>query len=126
MAANYSTALKNARLDLVDDYVNAGAAAGYIEIGTSGMGTVLATITMSDPAFSAAAAGVLTASGLPISDSSADAAGTAAEARIKDSDGNTVLSGLTVGTSGTDVVLTSATIEVGDVVTLSSITITHG
>lgn len=126
MAVTYTTALKNTRMDAVDDAVNAGSGAGKLEIGTTGMGTVLATITLSDPAFGASASGVITLAGVPLSDSSADATGTAAAARIRDSDNNDVVTGLTVGTSGTDIILDSVSITAGQEVTISSGTITHG
>ena len=126
MAVTYTTTLKNDRLNLVDDAVNAGAAAGKLEIGTTGMASVLATFTLSDPAFGAASGGVLTLSGTPLTDSSADATGTAAEARFRDSDNNDVVTGLTVGTSGTDITLNTVSIVAGQEVTLNSGTITHG
>lgn len=124
MAVNYSTAVKNTRLTAVRDAIDAGSSAGYIEIGTSGMGTVLATIALSDPCGSVSS-GVLTFSA-PVSDTNADATGTAAEARIKDSSGTTVVSGLTVGTSGANINLSSLGITAGDTVTLNSAAITHG
>lgn len=124
MAVVYSTTVKNSRLTVVRDAIDAGSAAGYIEIGTSGMGTVLATINLADPCGSVSS-GVLTFSA-PVSDTNADATGTAAEARIKDSNGTVIISGLTVGTSGANINLSSLGITAGDTVTLSSATITHG
>jgi len=125
MAVVYATSLKNTRLDAVVAAIDAGASPGYIEIGTAAMALVVATITLGDPS-GTTGAGVLTFSGFPRSDTTADASGTAAEAVIKDSDGNTIVSGLTVGTSGTDIVLSSVEISAGDTVTLNSATITHG
>lgn len=125
MAVTYSTAVKTARMDAVIAQIDAGVAAGYIEIGTTGMASVLATLTLADPS-GTAAAGVLTFDFAPdISDTSADNTGTAAEARIKDSTGTVVISGLTVGTSGTDIVLDSVSITAGQTVTLTTGTITH-
>lgn len=125
MAVTYSTAAKTARMNAVITQIDAGAGAGTIEIGTSGMGTVLAILTLADPCGSAAS-GVLTFDFDPdIADSSANATGTAAEARIKDSDGTVIISGLTVGTSGTDIVLDSTSITAGQSVTLTTGTITH-
>lgn len=125
MAVTYTTAVKNARLDAVAAQIDGGAGAGTLQIGTSGMGTVLATITLNDPCASAAASGVLTFSGFPKSDSSADGTGTAAEARIRDSNSTNVITGLTVGTSGTDIILDSTSITTGQTVTINSATITH-
>jgi hypothetical protein len=125
MATDYSTLLKNARLDLVNDYINAGAGAGYIEIATTGHALVLATITLADPAAPAAAAGVLTMT-MPQSDSSADNTGTAAEAKIFDSDSLEVVGGLTVGIAATDIILDSTAITQLQTVTINTATITHG
>lgn len=125
MAVTYSTAAKTARMNAVIAQIDAGASAGTIEIGTSGMASVLAILTLADPCGSAAS-GVLTFDFDPdIVDSSANATGTAAEARIKDSDGTVIISGLTVGTSGTDIVLDSTSITAGQSVTLTTGTITH-
>lgn len=125
MAVTYSAAAKTARMNAVIAQIDAGASAGTVEIGTTGMGSVLAILTLADPCGSAAS-GVLTFDFDPdIVDSSANATGTAAEARIKDSDGTVIISGLTVGTSGTDIVLDSVSITAGQSVTLTTGTITH-
>lgn len=125
MAVTYSTAAKTARMNAVIAQIDAGASAGTVEIGTTGMASVLAILTLADPC-GTAASGVLTFDFDPdITDSSANATGTAAEARIKDSDGTVIISGLTVGTSGTDIVLDSVSITTGQAVTLTTGTITH-
>lgn len=125
MSVTYSTAAKTARMAAVIAQIDAGAAAGTLEIGTTGMASVLAIFTLADPC-GTAAAGVLTFDFDPdISDASANATGTAAEARIKDSDGTVIISGLTVGTSGTDIVLDSVSITIGQTVTLTTGQITH-
>lgn len=125
MAVTYTTAVKNARLDAVTAQIDAGAGAGKLEIGTTAMGTVLATITLADPSAASAASGVLTFSGFPRSDTSADATGTAAAARIRDSNNTDIVTGLTVGTSGSDINLDSVSITAGQTVTITSATITH-
>ena len=126
MAVIYSTTAKNARLNAVAATIDAGSGAGVLQIGTTAMGTVLATITLADPCAAAASGGVLTFSGFPRSDTSADATGVAAAARIRDSDGNDVITGLTVGTpgSGADILLETTNIDTGEIVTLNSATIT--
>lgn len=124
MAVNYSTALKTTRMTAVRDAIDGGTGAGTIEIGTTGMGTLLAVLTLSDPCGSVSN-GVLTFSAIT-ADSSADATGTAAEARIKDSAGNVIVSGLTVGTSGSNINLNTTAISAGGSVSLSSASITHG
>lgn len=123
MSVNYTTAVKNARLDAVTAAIGT---TGVLEIGTAGMASVLATIALGNPAAAAAAGGVLTLSGFPRSDTSADATGTAAEARIRTSGGGTdIITGLTVGTSATDVVLDSVSITATQTVTINSAVITH-
>lgn len=126
MAVTYSTAAKTARMSAVITQIDAHATLpGTLEIGTTAMGTVLATFTLADPC-GTAAAGVLTFDFDPdISDTSADATGTAAAAQIKDGSGTVVISGLTVGTSGTDIILDSTSITAGQTVTLTTGTITH-
>lgn len=124
MAVVYSTTVKNSRLTVVRDAIDGGSSNGVLEIGTTGMGTVLASIPLADPCGSVAS-GVLTFSA-PVSDTNADATGTAAEARIKDSAGNVIVSGLTVGTSGANINLSSVGITSGDTITINSAAITHG
>lgn len=125
MAVIYSTAAKNARLQGVIDTIDAGSGPGVLQIGTTGMGTVLASIVLADPC-GTVSGGVLTFSGFPRSDTSADADGTAAAARIRDSNGNDVITGLTVGVvgSGADILFESVSFNVGEVITLNSATIT--
>jgi hypothetical protein len=122
MAVTYTTAVKNARLDAVVTQIGS---AGVLEIGTTGMGTVLATIVLGNPA-GTTSGGILTFSGFPRSDTSADATGTAAAARIRTASGGTdIITGLTVGTSASDINLDSVSITTGQTVTINSATITH-
>lgn len=125
MAVVYSTACKAARLGAVVAQIDAGAGPGTLEIGTTGMATVLAVLTLADP--SATVAGtVLTFDFDPdITDSSANATGTAAAAQIKDSNGVVVISGLTVGLSAADIILDSLSITAGQAVTLTTGVINH-
>jgi hypothetical protein len=129
MAVTYTTATKIARMDAVKAQIDAGTGAGKLEIGTAGMATVLATIALNDPCGTSSDTGggvvKLTFSGMPRSDTSADATGTAAAARIRDSNITDVISGLTVGTSGTDIILDSTSITAGQTVTISAATIQH-
>lgn len=123
MAVTYTIAVKNARLDAVTTAIGT---TGVLEIGTTGMGTVLATINLGNPAAAAASGGVLTFSGFPRSDTSADATGTAAAARIRTATAGTdIITGLTVGTSGSDINLDSTSITTGQTVTINSASITH-
>lgn len=122
MAVTYPTAVKNARLDAVVTQIGA---TGVLEIGTAAMASVLATINLGNPA-GTSSGGVLTLSGFPRSDTSADASGTAAAARIRTASGGTdIVTGLTVGTSGSDINLDSTSITAGQTVSITSATITH-
>lgn len=122
MSVTYPAAVKNARLNAVTTAIGA---TGVLEIGTTGMGAILATIPLANPAAPAASGGVLTFS-MPQSDTSADNTGTAAAARIRTASGGTdIVTGLTVGTSGADIILDSVSITAGQTVTINSGTITH-
>lgn len=122
MAITYTTAVKNARLNAVTTAIGT---TGVLEIGTTSMGTVLATIPLANPAAPAASGAVLTFT-MPQSDTSADNTGTAAAARIRTATGGTdIVTGLSVGTSGSDINLDSTSITAGQTVTITSATITH-
>jgi len=121
MAVTYATDVKNDRLDAVTTQIGA---TGVLEIYTTGLGTLLASISLANPAAPAASGGVLTFT-MPQSDTSADGTGTAAEAKITDGT-NDVITGLTVGTGSEDIVLDNTSISTGQTVTISSATITHG
>ncbi|CAN0484923.1 unnamed protein product, partial [Phaeothamnion confervicola] len=86
MAVIYAAALRTTRMNSVKTAIDAGSGAGTLEIGTAAMAATLATITLDDPCGSVTG-DVLTLT-MPRSDTSADNTGTAAAARIKDSDGN--------------------------------------
>jgi hypothetical protein len=125
MAVIYAAAVRTSRMTQVLNAIDAGAAAGKLKIGTTAMGTVLATLTLADPS-GTVSGDVLTLDFDPdISDTSADNSGTAAAATITDSDDNVIVSGLTVGTSGTNIVLDSVSITAGQTVTITAGTITH-
>jgi hypothetical protein len=124
MPVVYPNAVKIARMNAV---TTAAGATAVLEIGTTSMGTVLATIPLGNPiAPAASGAGVLTLAGFPRSDTSADATGTAAAARIRTSSGGTdIITGLTVGLSAADVILDSLSITAGQTVTINSAVFTH-
>ncbi len=94
MPFRLATTARNAACDGIVDLVDAGAGAGLLKIRTGAQpatpqtaatGTLLATLTFSDPAFGAASAGVATANAIT-SDTNVDATGTAGWARVYDSD----------------------------------------
>jgi len=128
MTISYSTTLRNARMDAITT-----------AIGTSGLfriydgtkpspggtaTTLLAELALSATAAAAAAAGVLTFSAIT-QDASANATGTATWFRIVTSGGTYVIDG-TAGTSGTDLILTTAAIVATQPVSISSCVLTEG
>ena len=123
MAVSYSAGLKNTRMQDVINAIDAQAGVGILEIGTAGMAAVLVVINFQKPSFSQAS-GVITALGAPLS-GTATGTGTAASARIKDGAGTAQVTGLTVGTSGSDINLNNTSIAVGQTVTITSASITH-
>lgn len=135
MAVTYSTTLKNNRLQLVADLVagkvaaasTGTASAGTLVIGTSalsGATGVLVSFTLGTTP-GTVSSGVLTLSGTPIN-ATASGTGTAALAELRNNAGTVICSGLTVGTSGTDIIINATAISSGQSVTLTSGTITHG
>jgi hypothetical protein len=126
MGVTLETVARNAACNAVVDLCDAGSGAGKLQIKTSaGTSTFdngrVATLTFSDPAFGNASTGVATASAIT-SDTNA-AAGTAAKAYFYDSDNTPILS-CAVGTSGSDINLSSVSIGSGDTVSISSLTVT--
>lgn len=117
MTISHGTATRTAIADTVVDRVDAGAAAGKLVIRASS--SVLATITLADPAFGAAAAGVAALLGVPLDDN-ASASGTADNFLATDSDGNTVFAGSVTATGGGgDLTLDTVTIVNGNPVTIT-------
>jgi hypothetical protein len=125
MAVTYSTAAKTGRMEAVVTKIDAGAGAGTLEIGTTAMGSVLAILTLADPCGTVSGA-VLTFDFDPDLTVAAADTGTADNAIITDSDDTTVISGLTVGTTGTDIIIDNTSITTGQTVTATTGTITHG
>ena len=121
MAISMATTLRNNRLDQITSFAGANA---KLELFTAGA-TLVVTCTCNATFAPAASAGVLTLNA--ITAGTAVATGTAATASIYKSDGTTlVMSGLTVGTSATNIVLSSVAITSGDSVSITAATITEG
>lgn len=118
--ATLSTAARDAACNAVVDLIDAGAAAGTLVFRTSG-DVEVATLTFSDPAFGASSTGVATASAIT-SDTSATG-GTTTKATLQDSNATIVITA-TVGTSGTDIIISNTVVGAGDTVSVSSLTVT--
>lgn len=125
MAVTYNTTLKNTRMT---DVVTAIGTTGFLNIYTTGLGTLLASIPLANPA-GTVSGGVLTFSGTPLTESSANATGTAAAATVTtaaNGGGTVIISALTVSSTSGDIVLSSVNIVAGQPVTVTSASITHG
>lgn len=132
LALGFPTATRTAMVQAILDDIDAGAAAGSVRIyngtqpATCGTATtLLAEATLNDPA-GTVASGVLTLDIDPaVTDSSANATGTASWFRIVDSDGNCAVDGTVTATGGGgDLTLSSTSITSGGTVTITSFTIT--
>ena len=117
MAVTYTTAVKTDRITATRDYF----ANGTLEILDGA--TVLATFGLS-----ASGGTIATDTWTLVFDAStvaAGATGVADGAQIKNSVGTAGITGLTVGTAGSDINLDNTSINSGQDVTLSSATIQH-
>lgn len=121
MAVIYAASVKTARMTATRDAL----ANGTIEIGTTGMGTVLATFGLSGTG--GTVSGDTWTIALDAGTVNATASGIAAAAQIKTSGGTAVITGLTVTETGGggDVVFDNTDINSGQNVTLSSVQIVH-
>jgi hypothetical protein len=132
MAVRIATSARNAAADALVDLIDAGPAAGYVEIrtgsqpataNTAASGTLLVTATLGDPAFGAAASGVATANA--IGSATGVAAGTAGWFRTYDSTGAAVHDGSVTATGGGgDMTINTTTISVGLTVNITAYTVT--
>lgn len=101
MAITLSTAARNAACDAIVDLLDAGVGANPTIKIKDASNNVLATIAMdATAAFGSSATGAATATGLPISDASADMTGTATKFDACDTDGTVVFDGTVTATGG--------------------------
>lgn len=132
MPTRLATTGRNAAANAIRDLIDAGSGAGTIKIYTGTQpaspqdavsGTLLGTLTCSDPCAPGASTGVLTFSAIT-QDSAADATGTAGYARIADSSGNAVLDIECTTSTPNTLQLNTLSIVVGGPITCSSLTLT--
>lgn len=124
-ATTLTTSARNASANGVVDLIDAGSAAGKLKIYDSGVSTLLAELTFSDPAFGDAASGVATANAIT-SDPDANSSGTAAIFLVTDSDDNEVFRGSVTATGGGgDLELNTVTIVLNDSISVTSFTYTQ-
>ena len=121
MAVSLNTTLRNTRADAITTFAGNGAKLRIYTVGA----VQIVECVCGTPFAGAASSGVLTLSA--ISQGTAGATGTVTNASIYKADGTTlIVSGLTVGTSASNVNLSSTLITTGDNVAISSATITEG
>jgi len=132
MAVKLSATLRNARLDAITTAVGtSGRLRIYsgtrpANVAAAITGTLLAELTTNATAFAAAATGgVLTANAIT-GDSSADATGTASHFRLFQSNGTTAVMDGDVGTSGSDLNLTTTSLVATQPVNVTGFTVTDG
>lgn len=126
MAITIAVEARNAACDAVVDLVDGGTGAGTLEIKTAASTVAgtneAATVTFADPAFGNAATGAASLASAMTDDTNATG-GTATDFTIFDSAGTDIMQGA-VGTSGSDLNLSSTSIGAGDTVSISSFSVT--
>jgi hypothetical protein len=121
MAITLNSTLRSARATAI---VTEAGATAKLSVYTAGYASLLYTSTCA-ATLGTVAAGTLTFNA--VGDATAVAAGTAAIARLFKTDGTTmVIEGMSVGTSGTNIIINNTTIAISDVITTSSGTIVEG
>jgi len=126
MAGTYNNTVKTTRMTTVKDAIDGGAGAGKLKIYSAAYAALLAVFNCSDPCGSVAGdPAALTFSGMPKATVGL-VAGIAAVARLTDSTDAMVREGMSVGTSGTDIIIDNTSIAVDQTVNWTSGVITHG
>jgi hypothetical protein len=129
----YSNTAANARLaagltatGVPGQSVDGNTGPGQLVIGTSalaGATGVLATLPLPKPCGTIASR-VWTLAGVPIN-VTPTASGVAALGELRDSAGTTIINGLTVGTAGTDIIVSTTTFSTSVPVSVQAGNITH-
>lgn len=122
MSVIYAAAVRTARLQAVVDAIDAGTA-GKLKFYTAA-DELLATLTLADPC-GTVSGDILTFDADPDITAAASGTGTVAKATITTSADAVIVSGLTVGTSGADIIVDSTSITSGQTVSFNSGTIRH-
>ena len=133
MSLQYSVAVKNARLDVIESTISTSpvmkirSGAPPATPATADSGTVLATLTLPSDWMGAASAGAKAMSGT-WQDTSADNTGTAAHFRIYDSGGTTchIQGTVTATGGGGDLTVDNVSFASGQSFSVTSFTITSG
>jgi len=123
MAVTLTTAAKNAAVNSVVDLLDVGSANATGDIGfANSSNTVLCVNNLANPAFGAASSGAAAAG--TVSQGIVGIQGTIDRALFRDRD-NTEVFRCTVGTSGTDIVLSGVVVNINDTIDITSLTYTQ-
>lgn len=133
MALQYSTLVRNAKLDAVETVIGTAAVLKIrtgsppADCATADSGTVLATLNLPSDWMDAASSGSKAKSGT-WQDADADATGTAAHFRLYASDGTTchAQGTVTVSGGGGDMIVENAAFVAGQQITVSTFTLVAG
>jgi len=131
MAIQFSTTVRNARLDQIETTIGTSAVIRIFtgsppaNCATADSGTILATVNCPSDWMAAASGGSKSKSGT-WEDLSADNTGTAGYFRVYDSGVTTCHMQGTVGTSGTDMTVNSTSFTSGQPFTINTFTLTDG
>ncbi len=132
MALRLGTTARNNACNGIVDGIDVGSPPGTLKIYTGAQptnvsdnpsGTLLGTLTFSNPAFGNSSTGTATASAIT-SDTSADASGTALHAVILDAAGNPLMD-MTCGQGSGDINFDNSVIVAGGTIAVSSMTLTQ-
>lgn len=122
MSITHVTTLRSALADLVDDAINTGSGTAKLRVRAGS--TTLIDFDLANPAFGAAAAGVITLQGVPIA-AQAVAAGETDNFQLLNRDGGLEISGSVTGIGGGgDIEVTNTNIAVDQDCTLDSLSYT--
>jgi hypothetical protein len=133
MSLQFSTSVRNARLDVIESTIGISAVlkirtgAAPADCATADSGTVLATVNLPSDWMAAASSGSKAMSGT-WEDTSADATGTAAHFRLYASDGTTCHAQGTVTATGGggDMTVDNTSFASGQQFTVTTFTLTEG
>lgn len=133
MAQQFSTSVRNARLDAIETTIGTSAilklrtGAQPADCGTADSGTVLATLNLPSDWLAAASGGTKSKAGT-WQDTSADSTGTVAHFRIYDSGGATChwQGSVTITGGGGDMEIDNTSVATGQSITVTALTLTEG
>ena len=136
MAITLTTLCRDARLNAIETYAGGTAIINIYQLTTGSStpgvntgavpGTLLAAITCPADYFQAASGGSMIKGTAAWSDTSADAAGTAALFRLCKNDGTTPVLQGSVGTAATDMIVDNAVFAAGQTFTVTTFSLTDG